>query len=182
MFFLLFDCGAGGVGYGSNNTVSRAAHQRRNPQRTGSADRSDEARKKQKVVEIKAIKLPPMIDDRAIGTSEFSDAALQAIWRAVSFLADHPLRVACQVPLQRSPVMIPAHRPLPELPASRPLPLALDAPTEILTETAPPRLMPPVTLPPPADETRVPATVKGTLLLELQLPRWVANKTFQTPS
>jgi hypothetical protein len=78
--------------------------------------------------------------------------------------------------------MIPLQRPAPYLPTSRPLPLALDAPTEILTETTPPRPMPPVTLPPPADETRVPVTVKGTLLVELQLPRWVANTTFQTPS
>ena len=42
--------------------------------------------------------------------------------------------------------------------------------------------MPPVTLPPPADETRVPVTVKGTLLVELQLPARVANTTFQVPS
>ena len=92
------------------------------------------------------------------------------------------LRVACQVPLQRSPEMIPLQRPAPELPASRPLPVASDAPTDILTETLPPGLMPPVTLPPPADETRVPATVKGTLLVELQLPAWVAKITFQVPS
>src|ERR1700735_5738463 len=78
--------------------------------------------------------------------------------------------------------MIPVHRPLPELPASRPLPLAFDAPTEMLTDTAPAGLMPPVTLPPPADETRRPVTVNGTLLVELQLPAWVVNCTFQTPS
>ena len=78
--------------------------------------------------------------------------------------------------------MIPLHRPAPELPASRPLPVATDAPTDILTETLPPGLIPPVTLPPPADETRVPVTVKGTLLFELQLPRWVANTTFQVHS
>jgi hypothetical protein len=78
--------------------------------------------------------------------------------------------------------MIPLHRPLPELPISRPLPVATDAPTDILTETLPPGLIPPVTLPPPADERRVPATLKGTLLAELQLPFWVAKVTFQTPS
>jgi hypothetical protein len=78
--------------------------------------------------------------------------------------------------------MIPLHRPVPELPTNRPLPLALDAPMEIWTETAPPRLIPPVTLPPPADETRVPVTAKGTLLFELQFPASVANTTFQTPS
>ncbi len=90
--------------------------------------------------------------------------------------------MACQLPLQRSPEMIPLHRPAPELPASRPLPLALEAPTEMLTETTPTRLMPPVTLPPPADETRRPVTVNGTLLVELQLPARVVNNTFQTPS
>ena len=42
--------------------------------------------------------------------------------------------------------------------------------------------MPPVTLPPPADETRRPVTVNGTLLVELQLPARVTNSTFQTPS
>ena len=78
--------------------------------------------------------------------------------------------------------MIPLHRPLPELPASLPLPVATEAPTDILTETAPPGVIPPVTLPPPADETRVPATLKGTLLAELQLPLWVAKVTFQVPS
>ena len=92
------------------------------------------------------------------------------------------LRVACQVPLQRSPVMTPAQRPAPELPASRPLPLACDRPTEMATDTAPPRLMPPVTLPPPADETRLPDTAKGTLLVALQLPARVAKTTFQVPS
>ena len=66
--------------------------------------------------------------------------------------------------------MIPLHRPAPELPASRPLPVALEAPTEMLTETAPEGLMPPVTLPPPADETRRPVTVKGTL-------EWGNNQT-----
>jgi hypothetical protein len=86
------------------------------------------------------------------------------------------------VPLQRSPEIIPLHRPAPELPASRPLPVALEAPTEMLTETAPEGLMPPVTLPPPADETRRPVTVKGTLLVELQLPARVVNNTFQMPS
>src|ERR1700688_297931 len=77
--------------------------------------------------------------------------------------------------------MIPLHRPPPELPDSRPLPLALDAPTETLTETAPEGLMPPVTLPPPADETRRPETVNGKLL-EPQLPARVLNCTFQMPS
>ena len=42
--------------------------------------------------------------------------------------------------------------------------------------------MPPVTLPPPADETRRPVTVNGTLLVELQLPARVVNNTFQMPS
>jgi hypothetical protein len=78
--------------------------------------------------------------------------------------------------------MIPLHRPLPELPASRPLPLATDAPTEIVTETLPAGLIPPVTLPPPADERRVPATLKGTVWSELQLPARVAKVTFQVPS
>jgi hypothetical protein len=111
----------------------------------------------------------------------FQKTARQIIWRAIFFSRDHELRVACQVPLQRSPRMIPLHRPTPELPARRPLPLALDAPTDIRTETLPPGLMPPMTLPPPAEETRRPYTVNGTLL-ELQLPAWVANCTFQTPS
>jgi len=78
--------------------------------------------------------------------------------------------------------MIPRQRPAPELPTSRPLPLALEAPTDIVTATLPPRPMPPVTLPPPAAETRRPDTVKGTLLVELQLPAVVAKATLQTPS
>jgi hypothetical protein len=86
------------------------------------------------------------------------------------------------VPLHLSPVIIPLQRPVPEFPASRPLPLATEAPTEIWTETAPEGLMPPVTLPPPADESRRPVTVNGTLLVELQLPARVVNSTFQTPS
>jgi len=90
--------------------------------------------------------------------------------------------VACQIPLHQSPEMIPLHRPAPELPTSRPLPLALEAPTDIVTATLPPRPMPPLTLPPPADETRRPDTVKGTLLVELQLPAVVANATLQMPS
>jgi hypothetical protein len=92
------------------------------------------------------------------------------------------LRVACQLPLHLSPVMIPLQRPLPELPASRPLPVATEAPTEIVTETLPRGLIPPVTLPPPADERRVPATLKGTVWSELQLPARVAKVTFQVPS
>jgi hypothetical protein len=55
------------------------------------------------------------------------------------------------------------------------LPLAFERPTDIVTATAPLPLMPPVTLPPPADETRCPKTVKGTLWFELQLPAWVAR-------
>ena len=90
--------------------------------------------------------------------------------------------MACQMPLHRSPEMIPLHRPAPELPTSRPLPLALDAPTDTVTATLPPRPMPPLTLPPPAEETRWPDTVKGTLLVELQLPAVVVKATFQTPS
>jgi hypothetical protein len=78
--------------------------------------------------------------------------------------------------------MTPRQRPVPELPTRRPLPLACDRPTDTLTETIPVRLMPPVTLPPPAEDTRVPVTVKGTLLVELQLPAWVAKATFQIPS
>jgi hypothetical protein len=68
------------------------------------------------------------------------------------------------------------------LPASRPLPLATDRPTEILTDTLPAGLMPPVTLPPPADETRPPDTPKGKLMFELQLPARVVKTTFQVPS
>ena len=52
----------------------------------------------------------------------------------------------------------------------------------MVTETAPPRLTPPVTLPPPADETRVPETRNGTVLLELQLPARGVKVTFQVPS
>ena len=92
------------------------------------------------------------------------------------------VRVACQVPLQRSPVMLPRHAPAPLVPARRPPPLALDAPTETLTATAPARLTEPDTLPPPAERTRLPMTVKGTLWPELQLPRVVAKTTFQVPS
>ena len=67
------------------------------------------------------------------------------------------------MPLQRSPVMTPLHEPVPLVPASRPPPLALEAPTETLTATAPARVIEPDTLPPPADDTRVPVTRKGTL-------------------
>jgi hypothetical protein len=90
--------------------------------------------------------------------------------------------VACQVPLHLSPVMIPLHLPAPELPESWPLPLATDRPTLICTETRPPELMPPVTLPPPAEKSRPPETVNGALLVELQLPARVLNTTFQVPS
>jgi hypothetical protein len=71
--------------------------------------------------------------------------------------------VARQVPLQRSPVMMPRHEPAPLAPASRPPPLAWDAPTDTSTATDPARLTEPETLPPPADETRLPTTVNGTL-------------------
>jgi hypothetical protein len=108
-------------------------------------------------------------------TTPFPDARVAGVTRL-------KLRVACQLPLHLSPVMIPLHRPVPELPASRPLPVATEAPTEILTATLPPGPIPPVTLPPPADDTRLPATIKGTLLVALQLPFWVANTTFQVPS
>src|ERR1700760_4270487 len=87
-------------------------------------------------------------------------------------------RVACQLPLHLSPVMMPLQRPEPELPTSRPLPLACDAPTWLLTDTTPGRLIPAAALPPPAGETRVPVTMNGTLLVELQLPAWVAKWTF----
>jgi hypothetical protein len=90
--------------------------------------------------------------------------------------------VACQVPLHLSPEMTPLQRPAPELPTRRPLPVAADAPTEIRTDTAPLALMPPVTLPAPADETCVPDTLKGALLVELQFPARVVNTTFQFPS
>ena len=90
--------------------------------------------------------------------------------------------VARQVPLQRSPEMIPLQRPVPELPARRPLPFATDNPSEIRTETAPPGVMPPVTLPPPADETCRPETLKGALLVALQFPARVVNTTLQFPS
>jgi hypothetical protein len=59
--------------------------------------------------------------------------------------------------------MIPRQEPAPLVPMSRPPPLAWEAPTETLTATPPARLMEPDTRPPPADETRLPATVKGTL-------------------
>jgi len=78
--------------------------------------------------------------------------------------------------------MIPRHQPAPELPTSRPRPLAAERPTDILTDTTPAALMPPVTLPPPADETRWPHTVNGTLLVELQLPARVTKTTLQVPS
>jgi hypothetical protein len=77
--------------------------------------------------------------------------------------------------------MIPLQRPVPELPYSRPRPLADEAPTVTVTATLPLRLTPPVTLPPPADETRVPVTMKGKLF-ELQPPASVENITFQVPS
>jgi hypothetical protein len=59
--------------------------------------------------------------------------------------------------------MMPLHEPAPLLPASRPPPLALEAPTDTLTATAPARSTEPETRPPPADNTRLPAIVKGTL-------------------
>ena len=90
--------------------------------------------------------------------------------------------VALQVPRHRSPEITPLHRPAPELPASRPVPFASDRPTEMRTETAPLGLMPPVTFPPPADETCLPDTLKGALLLELQFPALVVKTTFQVPS
>jgi hypothetical protein len=79
--------------------------------------------------------------------------------------------------VQRSPEMIPLQAPAPLLPTIRPPPRACDAPTLTLTATPPPRPMVPETLlPPPADETRPPVTVKETLW-----PRVVANTTFQMP-
>src|ERR1700712_1350630 len=86
------------------------------------------------------------------------------------------------MPLQRSPVMTPLQRPPPELPTRRPLPFAHEAPTVIRTDTIPLRLTPPVTLPPPADETWVPKTLNGTVLVAWQFPAWGANVTFQVPS
>src|SRR5436309_7663552 len=73
------------------------------------------------------------------------------------------LRVACQVPLQRSPVIKPLQRPEPELPTSRPPPEACEAPTETATATPPARFTEPDTRPPPAEETRPAVTWKGTL-------------------
>ena len=67
------------------------------------------------------------------------------------------------MPLHRSPEMMPLQEPAPAAPPSRPPPLAWDAPTETWTATAPPRLTVPETRPPPADDTRLPVTVKGTL-------------------
>jgi hypothetical protein len=90
--------------------------------------------------------------------------------------------VACQVPLHRSPVMMPLQLPEPELPINLPLPLATERPTEIRTETLPAELIPPVTLPPPAEKRRPPETVKGALLLARQLPARVKKTTFQVPS
>jgi hypothetical protein len=78
--------------------------------------------------------------------------------------------------------MTPRQEPAPLLPASLPPPLAFEAPTDTLTATAPARVTVPDTLPPPADDTRVPVTRKGTLYPELQLPRVVAKTTFQVPS
>ena len=48
--------------------------------------------------------------------------------------------------------MMPLQEPAPLVPTSRPPPLALEAPTDTLTATAPPRLTVPETRPPPADE------------------------------
>src|SRR4030081_2148422 len=106
--------------------------------------------------------------------------ARQIIWRAVFIdLVRVQLRKACQVPLPLAPVMIPLQRPVPELPASRPPPLVHEAPTLMRTETLPLRPTPPVTLPPPAEETRVPVTAKGIVLEAWQLPAWGVNVTFQ---
>jgi hypothetical protein len=85
------------------------------------------------------------------------------------------------VPLHLSPEITPVQRPEPEFPTSRPEPLACDAPSEALTDTAPAGLTLPLTLPPPADEIRVPDTLNGALLL-LQLPALVVKVTFQVPS
>jgi len=59
--------------------------------------------------------------------------------------------------------MMPRQEPAPLLPASRPPPLARDAPTDTWTATTPRRLTEPATLPPPAEETRLPITKNGTL-------------------
>jgi hypothetical protein len=91
-------------------------------------------------------------------------------------------RAARQLPLHRSPEMIPLQRPAPELPTSRPLPLATDWPIDTLTDTLPVGLTPPLTLPPPADETRPPVTPNGKLFVELQWPARVAKTTFHVPS
>jgi hypothetical protein len=71
--------------------------------------------------------------------------------------------VACHVPLQLSPEMTPRQEPAPLMPWSRPPPVACEAPTETRTATPPARLTEPDTRPPPAELTRLPATVKGTL-------------------
>jgi len=75
--------------------------------------------------------------------------------------------VARQLPLQRSPEMIPLHQPAPELPTSRPLPLATERPTDTLTDTTPRGLTPPVTLPPRQKKPGRRDTAKGKLLFEL---------------
>jgi hypothetical protein len=59
--------------------------------------------------------------------------------------------------------MIPRHEPAPRLPTSRPPPFAVEAPTDTLTATRPPRPTEPAIRPAPADDTRLPVTVKGTL-------------------
>jgi hypothetical protein len=137
------------------------------------------------VAPAKAGAYTPRPVGQAIWQTVFKQSILLVIIPAQRRDDDHSndqFRVACHLPLHLSPVIIPLHRPVPELPASRPLPVATDAPTDILTETAPLGLIPPVTLPPPADETRPPDTANGTLLAELQLPARVANTTFQVPS
>jgi hypothetical protein len=59
--------------------------------------------------------------------------------------------------------MMPLHPPPPLFKESRPPPLARVAPMLTLTATAPARLTRPLTLPPPAENTLPPATLKGTL-------------------
>jgi hypothetical protein len=62
------------------------------------------------------------------------------------------------------------------------VPLAAESPRLIRTATRPEALIPPVTLPPPAEKSRLPETTKGALLVELQLPARVMKTTFQVPS
>jgi hypothetical protein len=83
------------------------------------------------------------------------------IWRAIFFLGDDQLRVACQWPLQFPPESRALQWPAPVLPPSLPLPVATDPPAEILTATPPPRPTLPDTSAAPAVEMRPPEIRNG---------------------